>query len=129
MAWGRGPAPIPPRSAACASRTETDRSTRRRLLLATTAGGATVTGGPVVAFDGTVWLVAWSEEGVGGNDLRAVAVATDGTVVDATPRLLASGLGGSAPAIASAGDGRSLLVDVRPDGGKSAVRAQLVPGT
>ncbi len=45
------------------------------------------------------------------------------------PRLLASGLGGAAPAIASAGDGRSLVVYVRPDAGRSAVRAQLVPGS
>ncbi len=99
------------------------------ILLATTTGGAAVIGGPVVAFDGTVWLVAWTEVGVGGNDLRAVAVATDGTVLDATPRLLASGLSAADPAIASAGDGRSLVLYVQPDAGKSAVRAQLVPGS
>ena len=98
------------------------------LLLATTNGGASVIGRPVVAFDGSVWLVAWTEVGVAGNDLYAVAVATDGTVLDATPRLLASGLSNATPAIASAGDGRSLVTYVRPDGGKSAVRAQLVDG-
>jgi len=87
------------------------------LLLATTAGGAV--GGPVVAFDGGVWLVAWTEVGAGGNDLRAVAVQNDGTVVDATPRLLASGLSDAEPAIASAGDARSLLVYVRPDAARA----------
>ncbi len=99
------------------------------ILLGSTVGGAPVIGGPVVAFDGSVWLVVWTEAAVGGNDLRAVAVATDGTVLDATPRLLASGLSDAAPAIASAGDGRSLVLYVRPDSGKSAVRAQLVNGS
>jgi hypothetical protein len=100
------------------------------LLLGTATGS--VTGGPVAAFDGAVWLVVWSETGVGGNDLRAVAVQIDGAIVDASPRLLASGLAtgaSAAPAIASAGDGRSLVVYVKPDGASSAVRAQLVPGT
>ncbi|MEO6026429.1 MAG: hypothetical protein ABIR79_06140 [Candidatus Binatia bacterium] len=96
------------------------------ILLATTAGGKVV-GPPVAAFDGTVWLVAWSEVGVGGNDLRAVAVQTDGTVLDVTPRLLATGLSGAAPSIASAGDGRSLVMYVKTDGASGAVRAQLVP--
>lgn len=98
------------------------------ILLATTAGGKVVAG-PVAAFDGTVWLVAWSEVGGGGNDLRAVAVQTDGTVVDATPRLIASGLNDAAISLASAGDGRALVMYVRPDGASAAVRAQLVPGT
>jgi hypothetical protein len=100
------------------------------LLLGTAAG--TITGGPVAAFDGTVWLVVWSETGMSGNDLRAVAVQPDGTIVDASPRLLASGLGtgvSAEPAIASAGDGRSLVLYVKPDGASSAVRGQLVPGT
>lgn len=99
------------------------------IVLASTVGGAPVVGGPVVAFDGTQWLVVWTEAAVGGNDLRAVAVATDGTVLDAVPRLVVSGVGASAPAIASAGDGRSLVVYAKPDGGKSAIRARLVPGT
>ena len=98
------------------------------ILLASTVGGAAVVGGPVVAFDGTQWLVVWTEAAVGGNDLRAVAVAADGTVLDAVPRLVASGIGASAPAIASAGDGRSLVVYAKPDGGRSAVRARLVAG-
>jgi hypothetical protein len=46
------------------------------ILLATTVGGAPVIGRPTVAFDGGVWLVAWTESGVGGNDLYVVAVAT-----------------------------------------------------
>ncbi len=98
------------------------------LLLASTTGGAPVIAGPVAAFDGGVWLVAWTEAGVGGNDLYAVAVATDGTVLDATPRLVASGVTAVSPAIASAGDGRSLVVYVKPDGTRSAVRARLVNG-
>lgn len=91
--------------------------------------GGVIKAGPVAAFDGTVWLVAWIEVGVGGNDLRAVAVQTDGTVVDATPRLLASGLATASLSIASAGNGKSLVMYVKPDGGSSAIRAQLVPGT
>lgn len=93
-----------------------------------TAGGV-IKAGPVATFDGTVWLVAWSEVGVGGNDLRAVAIQTDGTVVDATPRLLATGLATTPLSIASAGNGKSLVMYVKPDGGSSAIRAQLVPGT
>ena len=92
-----------------------------------TAGG-NMLAGPVVAFDGAVWLVAWAEVGAGGNDLRAVAVQPDGTVVDAVPRLLASGVSAGTLAIASAGDGRSLLVYVRDDGGNAAVRARFEPG-
>jgi hypothetical protein len=91
--------------------------------------GGVIKAGPVAAFDGTMWLVAWSEVGVGGNDLRAVAVQTDGTVVDATPRLLANGLATAPLSIASAGNGKSLVMYVKPDGGSSAIRAQLVPGT
>jgi hypothetical protein len=98
------------------------------LLLATTAGG-TVRGGPAVAFDGTVWLVAWTEETGSGNELRAVAVQADGTVVDATPRLLATNVAAGDPAAASAGNGRVLVVFGRPDTGARAVRAVLVPGT
>lgn len=92
-----------------------------------TAGGV-IKAGPVAAFDGSVWLVAWSEVGVGGNDLRAVAIQTDGTVVDATPRLLTTGLAAAPLSIASAGNGKSLVLYVKPDGGSSAIRAQLVPG-
>lgn len=96
------------------------------LLLATTAGA--VLGGPAVAFDGSVWLVVWSEVAIGGAELRAVAVNADGTLVDLTPRLLASGLDDSDPAVASAGEGRVLAVYVKTDGAASAVRATLVPG-
>jgi hypothetical protein len=95
------------------------------MLLASTAGGA-VKGGPVAAFDGTGWMVAWSEAGSGGNDLRAVAVDQDGTIADPMPRLIASGVADGDPAVASTGDGRTLVVYVRPDGAASAVRAQLV---
>src|SRR5262249_22241883 len=98
------------------------------VLLATTVGGAPVTAGPVVAFDGSVWLVVWTGAGGARHDLYAGGVATARTPLAATPRLLASGVSAATPAIASTGDGRSLVTYVRPDGGKSAVRAQLVDG-
>ena len=97
-------------------------------LLATSLGGA-ITGGPVVAFDGTVWLVAWVEDVSGTSTLRAVAVRDDGTVVDAMPRTIASGVDPGEPALASLGDGRVLVVYRQPDGAATAVRARLVPGT
>jgi hypothetical protein len=94
------------------------------LLLATTAGA--ITGGPVVAFDGTRWLVVWAEASGTSHDLRAVAVNTDGTVVDASPRLVASDVTASDPAVASAGDGRVAVLYGRPDGTSTAVRATIV---
>ncbi|HEV7731814.1 MAG TPA: hypothetical protein VGR62_06615 [Candidatus Binatia bacterium] len=97
------------------------------LLLATTGGG--VTRGPVIAFDGTVWLVAWVEANGTARDLRGVAVRQDGTVVDATPRLFAAGISDATLAAASTADGRVLLVYTRADGAETAVRARLVPGT
>ena len=94
------------------------------VVLATTAGGV-VHGGPVAAYDGTAWRVAWTESAVGGEDLRVVAVDANG--IAGTPQLVASGLAHSDLAIASAGDGRALVMYVRPDGTSSAVRATLVP--
>ncbi len=96
------------------------------LLLATTNG---VVRGPVIAFDGTVWLVAWVEANGTARDLRGVAVRQDGTVVDATPRLFAAGISDATLAAASTADGRVLLVYARADGTATAVRARLVPGT
>jgi hypothetical protein len=95
------------------------------VLLAATGA---VQSGPVAAFDGSVWLVVWLEASATGNDLRAVAVRTDGSVVDAMPRLLATNAT-RGPAVASAGDGRVLVAYVRADGTASAIRAVLVPGT
>src|SRR4029450_9220103 len=74
------------------------------LLLATSLGGA-ITGGPVAAFDGTVWLVAWVEDVGGTSTLRAVAVRDDGTVVDPMPRTIVSGVSPGDPALASLRDG------------------------
>lgn len=94
------------------------------VVLATGVG--TVTGGPVAAFDGTRWLVVWAETSGSTNDLRAVAVAQDGTPVDATPRLVATDVAAQDPAVASAGAGKVLVVYARPDGTNRAVRATLV---
>jgi hypothetical protein len=94
------------------------------VVLATAPSG--ITAGPVVAYDGARWLVVWAETSGSGNDLRAVAVEEDGTVVDASPRLVASDVAALDPAAASAGDGRVLVVFARPDGTSTAVRATLV---
>jgi len=94
------------------------------LLLATAATG--ITGGPVVAFDGARWLVVWAEASGATSDLRAVAVQADGSVVDASPRLVAANVTGQDPAAASSGDGRVLVLFARPDGASSALRGVLV---
>jgi hypothetical protein len=94
------------------------------LLLATVPGG--ITGGPGVAFDGTRWLVVWTETSASGNDLRAIAIETDGTVVDVTPRLLATGVAAGEPAVASTGDGHVLVTFWRSESSYSAIRAVLV---
>lgn len=94
------------------------------LLLATVA--AQVTAGPVATFDGARWLVVWAESAGATNDLRAVAVEADGTVVDSSPRLVAADVAARDPALASAGDGRVLVLFGRPDAGNTAVRALLV---
>jgi hypothetical protein len=97
-----------------------------RIVVATAASG--VAAGPVAAFDGTVWLGAWIEPNGSSFDLRAVAVRADGTVVDSTPRVLASDVLPTEPAAASAGDGRVLVVYGRADGAATAIRGALVPG-
>jgi hypothetical protein len=94
------------------------------LLLASAATG--VSGGPVVAFDGTRWLVVWTEASGGSHDLRAVAVEEDGSVVDPSPRLLATDVAAQEPGAASTGDGHVLVSFVRTDGASSAIRAVLV---
>jgi hypothetical protein len=98
------------------------------LLVATSS--TEITRGPVAAFDGEVWLVAWVEVSGGGHDLRAAAVRPDGTVVDATSRLLAAGVSDVAPAVASTGDGTVLVMFNRPAaGGKVAINTIPVEGS
>ncbi len=96
------------------------------VLIATTAGGV-ITDGPVATFDGSRWQVAWIERNASAaHELRAVALRSDGSVVDSTPRLLASTIGERGLALASAGDGRALAIYLRPEAGRSGVVAQLV---
>ena len=91
--------------------------------LLATAGGPIV-GGPAVGFDGTVWTVAWIETSDSGYDVRAVAVRSDGTVVDEFPRLLAAAVANVPPAISSTGDGRAVVLFVRSgSGGTFSVHA------
>jgi hypothetical protein len=94
------------------------------ILLATSS--TQITGGPVVAFDGNRWLVVWAEASGATNDLRAVALEIDGTVVDASPRLVASDVEAVEPAVASVGDGRVLVVFTRPNGTTRDVVGMLV---
>jgi len=94
------------------------------LLLAT--AGTQITAGPVTAFDGTRWLVVWAEANGATNDLRAIAVAADGSVVDVLPRLVASDVQSGGFAAASAGDGRVLVVFNRAEGATFSVRGTLV---
>lgn len=98
------------------------------LLVATSS--TEITAGPTAVFDGEVWLVAWTEASGGGHDLRAAAVRPDGTVVDATPRLLAAGVSHAEPALASTGDGSVVVVFNRPAAnGKTALNTIAVPGS
>jgi hypothetical protein len=92
------------------------------LLLATSS--TVITGGPVVAADATRWLVVWAEKSGATNDLRAVAVESDGTVVDASPRLVASDVTAGEPAVASGGGMRVLVVFSRPNGATRDVLAK-----
>jgi hypothetical protein len=93
-------------------------------LVATVPGG--VVGAPDAVFDGERWFVAWVEATTSGNELRAVAVGTDGQVVDLIPRLLAEDVTAASPSLASMGDGRALVAFTRPEGGSMAVRTILV---
>ncbi|MCP3140246.1 hypothetical protein [Pyxidicoccus xibeiensis] len=61
------------------------------------AGPAYVGAPPALAFDGTNTLVAWTSGPIGsfgppGNDVLATRVDEDGDVLDAVPRLVASGV-------------------------------------
>ena len=79
------------------------------LVLAT---GTPIASSPLVAFDGTTWLVAWLAQPVpGAYDVVGVAVRPDGTIVDATPRVLAAGVTNTSPSLT--GGARWLLGVVR----------------
>jgi len=128
VAWGQGASAVATtpteiravRATRAAGRLDPDGG----LLLATSS--TAITGGPVVAFDGTRWLVVWAEESGSTHDLRAVAVESDGTVVDASPRLVASDVVAGEPAVASTGDGRVLVVFARPHDATRDVLSTLV---
>lgn len=94
------------------------------LLLATAANG--VHGSPSVAFDGTRWLVAWTEAGALDYEVRAVAVNADGSVVDSAPRLVAEGVAPAPPSASSTGNGSVLVAFTRDEGAQTAIRATLV---
>jgi hypothetical protein len=94
------------------------------LLLATVANG--VNGSPSVAFDGTRWLVAWTEAGALDDEVRAVAVNVDGSVVDSTPRLVADEVAPAPPSASSTGNGSVLVAFTRDEGAQTAIRATLV---
>jgi hypothetical protein len=80
------------------------------------ASGVSVLTVPQVAFDGSTWLVTWLDgTDAGPWSIRGVRLQPDGTVVDATPRLLASGVVRSSPSITSRGSGW-LLGFARPAG-------------
>lgn len=81
---------------------------------------------PAVAFDGNAWVVVWVEARETAYDLRAVTVASDGTVRDAIPRLIAADVTPVDPAVASLGDGRIVVVYGRSEGDATAVRARMV---
>jgi hypothetical protein len=94
------------------------------VLLATAPGGILTR--PDAVFDGVRWLVAWVEATPSGNELRAVAVDTDGSGADTAPRLLAGEVAAAPPSLASRGDGRALVAFTRADGTLTAVRSILV---
>jgi hypothetical protein len=74
-------------------------------------------GSVTVAFDGIRWLVGVTTLAGGGlYDLFGIRVATDGTVLDPTPQLLAAGLTDAAPEIAGRPGGGFAVAVVRPAG-------------
>jgi hypothetical protein len=108
-----------------AGRAYRDRATG--VLLATSS--TEITRGPVAAFDGDVWLVAWIERNGTAYDLRGVALRQDGTFVDASPRLLAADVSNVAPGLASTGEGTVAVLLNRPaTGGATAINSLVVDG-
>jgi catechol 2,3-dioxygenase-like lactoylglutathione lyase family enzyme len=77
---------------------------------------------PAVAFDGTNFLVAWTDYRNGQDwDVYAARISPDGKVLDADGFAVCAAPGNQIhPAVASDGRGRSLVVwsDVRPQSGK-----------
>jgi len=89
------------------------------------ATGTTVAAAPLVAFDGTSWLVVWlAQTAPGVQDVLGVAVREDGTVVDASPRVLAAGV--AAPPSITPWSGGWLLGVVRA-AGTNLVSVNVVP--
>ncbi len=130
VAWAQGNVP----GATAATEVRVVRATRTDgnldpdggVLVATARN---VTLGPLVAFDGSRWLLVWVDTDATNpfsvtSELRALAIAADGAVLDASPRLLATSV--TSIATASVGDGRVLVVFGQPTGGRTAVRAMLV---
>jgi hypothetical protein len=80
------------------------------------ASGVSPQARPQVVFDGANWLVAWLDgPNAGPWNVLGVRVAPDGSILDAPPRLLASGVAHTAPTLASRGSGW-LLSLLRPAG-------------
>ncbi|HYC01407.1 MAG TPA: hypothetical protein VEC57_19900 [Candidatus Limnocylindrales bacterium] len=92
------------------------------VLLATAA--TAITGGPSAAFDGTLWLVAWTESTTSGHDLKAVTVAADER--RPTPAVIAQNVLAQEPAISSTRDGRTLVGFTRDEGAYDSIRAVMV---
>jgi len=93
------------------------------------AAGVAPAASPVVAFDGTAWMVAWLDAGAGGTfDVLGVGVRGDGTVVDPTPRLLAADVMNVAPSLTGRDAGGFVLGVVRAArAGRLAVTVRPVP--
>ena len=88
-------------------------------LLASNAGGL---GGPLVAADGTNFVVVWQElQAAPASHIRALHVAPDGTVLDLEPVDVAPTSAGALGAVAaSASTAIAVLTRTEPDGSMSA---------
>lgn len=97
------------------------------LLLASTTGA--IDHGPVGTFDGSNWLLVWTERTGSTRELRAVAMRDDGTLIDAPSRLLASDVSDDAPAVTSPAPGKVMVLFARAGlGGAKAVHTLLATG-
>src|SRR5262249_20792251 len=78
------------------------------IAIATSPGAETV---PVVAFDGTNYLVVWEEDSPSGGGIQAARVTTAGAVVDPNGFSVAGALGpASTPGVAFDGKDQQYLV-------------------
>lgn len=67
--------------------------------------------GPVVAFDGTNWMLVWLEQHPDFTySMHAIGVRQDGTAIDTAPRLLANDVIGITPAVSSPAPGQVMIV-------------------